>query len=203
MVARIVTVEEHRMIKAGALVVGERRGRGALLFDIATELGFSFVKPIGLRSPLPIKAQSVPVCFVLFAGVEDPEIHAPIIREIRRAEPRSLAFSPLIYFSENPSHETVASCTRLGFDDVMTMPFTRERVHTRLMRQIETPLIYFETADYFGPDRRRRSSPRIADAYLRGLRDIPPARRYEIRRSLSHGVMILREELIRQERSVA
>jgi hypothetical protein len=65
------------------------------------------------------------------------------------------------------------------------------------------PQIYFETSDYFGPDRRRLSNPRLADAYLRGLRSVKPARRYEIRRSLSRGIIIIREEMVGGELSSA
>lgn len=191
------------MINAGALIVGDRHGSAAALFDIAADLGFVFVKPFAARPTLPLIVQGPPVTFVLFAETADAGTLLPIIRDIRRGPPRSLCFAPLVYFAESPSREVVNACVGMGFDDVMTMPFTVARVHQRLMQQIEAPQVYFETADYFGPDRRRLSEPRLADAFLRGLPGARPARRYEIRRSLTGGVSILKEELVNPQQAGA
>lgn len=184
------------MINAGAIIVGDRHGTGAAIYDIAADLGFVFVKAYAPRPMLPLLVQGPPISFVLFGEVPDPAAHLPAIREVRRGSPRSLSFAPLIYFAESPSRDMVTACIGLGFDDIVTMPFTQSRVQARLMQQIEMPLVYFETADYFGPDRRRLSGPRMADAFLRGLEEIQPARRYEIRRNLTTGVSILREQIV-------
>ena len=191
------------MIKAGALIVGDRQGSGAAIYDIAADLGFSFVHPFSGRGSLAQAMQATPIVFVLFSEIADPRRYEPALRDIRRASPRELAFAPTVLFAESPSRQEVSDCSALGFDDILTMPFTRDRIYLRLMRQIETPIIYFETGDYFGPDRRRSSGPRIADAYLRGIDQARPARRYEIRRSFHHGTMVMREEVVGVSRSVA
>jgi hypothetical protein len=184
------------MIKAGAIIVGDRNGPASAVYDISADLGFVFVKPFAGRPQLPLLALGAPVTFVMFAETTDPKSYEPIVHEIRRGQPRSLALAPLIYFCESPSRDVIDKCVEIGMDDIMTMPFTRDRVHQRLMRQIEAPQIYFETADYLGPDRRRLSDQRLADAFLRGIEEVRPARRLEIRRSLSAGVTVIREEII-------
>ena len=178
-------------IKAGAIIVGNRQGPGAAVYDIAADLGFRFVKPYAGRPGLALVAREAPLFFVLFAEIRDPMTYDPIVREIRHGGPRALAFSPLIYFCESPSRETVASCAALGMDDVVTMPFTRERVWTRLMRQIDRMQVYAETSSYLGPERRRLSGVQ-PDSPARTTLSAQPDRRYEIRRSLETGAQIRR-----------
>ena len=56
---------------------------------------------------------------------------------IRFCPSRRVRFSPMIYFAGSPSAETIAACINLGFDDIITMPFTRERVTERIARQVD------------------------------------------------------------------
>ena len=182
---------DKRPVKAGAIIVGNRQGPGAAVYDIAADLGFGFIRPYAGRPALALVAREAPLCFVLFAEVLDPMVYDPIVREIRQGGPRAIAFSPLIYFSESPSRETVAACAALGMDDVVTMPFTRERVWARLRRQIDNMQVYSESADYLGPERRRLSGTR-ADSPGRTALSAPPDRRYEIRRDLDTGAKIRR-----------
>ena len=180
-----------RPIKAGAIIVGNRQGPGAAIYDIAADLGFGFIRPYAGRPGLALVAREAPLFFVLFAELPNPMAYDPIVREIRQGGPRAIAFSPLIYFSESPSRETVSACAELGMDDVVTMPFTRERVWTRLMRQIDRMQVYSETPGYLGPDRRRLSGMRL-ETPARTTLSAQPDRRYEIRRNLETGAQIRR-----------
>ena len=56
----------------------------------------------------------------------------PFLCDQRFSPSRKLRLSPLIYFSESPSHEGIRACAAMGFDDVVTLPFSRERVTARL-----------------------------------------------------------------------
>jgi DNA-binding response OmpR family regulator len=183
-----------RLLKAGAIIVGNRLGLGAAIYDIAADIGFGFVRPYAGRPGLTLVARETPLFFVLFAEVRDPSVYEPIVKEIRQGGPRAIAFSPLIYFSESPSHETVAACAALGMDDVVTMPFTRERVWARLKRQIDRMQVYSETSDYLGPDRRRLSGTHATPPGRLAL-SAQPDRRYEIRRSLEAGSRVHRERI--------
>ncbi len=184
------------MIKAGAVIIGDPKGSGSAVYNVAAKIGFEFVKPYANRPTLPLLVQGTPLSFILFAEVADPGVYEPLIREIRQSSSRALAFAPMAYFCESISRDIMDICVGAGFDDVISMPFMPERVRAQLMQQIEAPQVYFETSDYFGPDRRRLSAPRLADAFLRGLPLLQSARRIEIRRSLTTGVAILRDETI-------
>ena len=97
----------------------------------------------------------------------------------------------MIYFSENPSLEAITRCINMGFDDVITLPFTLARVAERIRRQVGRSLTYYETPGYFGPDRRDRvTSPTGGGERRLGGQ----FRRLEIVRSLSSGISVVRDE---------
>ena len=110
---------------------------------------------------------------------------------IRFCPSRRVRFSPLIYFSESPSIDSITRCINMGFDDVITMPFTRARLAERIDRQIGQSHIYYETPGYFGPDRRDRvtAPKRAAESRMGGQ-----FRRLEIVRNLVTGVNVVRDD---------
>ncbi|WP_395013148.1 hypothetical protein [Devosia sp.] len=178
-------------VQAVAFVVGPEDGPGAALRDVATGLGFGAVHGFMDAAQAGRQAASAPLSFFLFAAVDDPAMLQPIADAIRAAPDQRLRFAPLLYFAESPSLDAIARCAAMGFDDVVTLPFTRERVAARIARQLDVPQIYFETADYFGPDRRRRPGEAVRSGRGAGGRH----RRIEIVRSPATGIRILRDEV--------
>jgi CheY-like chemotaxis protein len=181
-------------MRATAFVVGPRDGPGATLTDLARSIGFAAVLPFESSAALERHASLTPVCFLLCATVSDVSQLNAVANAVRFSPSRKVRFSPLIYFAEAPSREEIEGCIGFGFDDVVTMPFTPARLRQRLARQIGVPLVYFETADYFGPDRRGRLPAENLPVERRG-----PATRYrqiEILRTLGKGVSVLRDEVI-------
>jgi hypothetical protein len=179
-------------VKASAYIVGPSDGSGAALINLARCLDFASVTPYGGIAEAEAQSAITPVCFFLFAAVEDVGRLQPIADAIRFCPNRRVRFSPLVYFADNPSIETITRCIAMGFDDVITMPFTTARITGRINRQIGQSLIYYETAGYFGPDRRDRvtAPSRAAESRLGGQ-----FRRLEIVRSLSTGINVLRDDL--------
>lgn len=184
-------VGDATAMRATAFVIGPQDGPGAALMDMARSIGFAAVLPYGGVVAAEHQAHQTPVCFFLFAAVPAVESLRPIAEAIRFCPSRRVRFSPMIYFSESPSAETIGACINLGFDDIITMPFTRARVLERIARQVGPNLTYFETAGYFGPDRRDRVTgpQRAAESRLGGQ-----FRRLEIVRSYSVGVNVVRDD---------
>jgi hypothetical protein len=104
--------------------------------DLAKNLDFSSVTPYAGVTAAEVQSAITPVCFFLFAAVEDVGILQGVSDALRFCPNRRIRFSPLIYFSESPSVEAITRCIAMGFDDVITMPFTRARVAERINRQI-------------------------------------------------------------------
>ena len=179
-------------MRAAAYVVGPLDGPGAALMDMARRLSFSAVLPYGGVAQAEQQVNRTPVCFFLFAAVPDVGTLRGVAEAIRFCPSRRVRFSPLIYFSESPSIDTITRCINMGFDDVITMPFTRARLIERIDRQIGQSHIYYETPGYFGPDRRDRVTgpSRAAESRIGGQ-----FRRLEIVRNLLTGVNVVRDDL--------
>jgi hypothetical protein len=186
---------DGKAMKAAAYIVGPLDGPGAGLMEMARRLEFSAVLPYAGIAQAEQQSNLTPVCFFLFAAVPDVAALRGVSDAIRFCPSRRIRFSPLIYFSESPSIETITRCINMGFDDVITMPFTRVRVTERINRQIGRNLTYYETAGYFGPDRRDRvtAPKRAAESRLGGQ-----FRRLEIVRNLLTGVNVVRDDLYMQ-----
>lgn len=182
-------------MKAAAYIVGPLDGPGAGLMEMAQRLDFAAVLPYAGIMQAEQQANQTPVCFFLFAAVPDVATLRGVSEAIRFSPSRRIRFSPLIYFSESPSIDSITRCINMGFDDVITMPFSRTRVLERVNRQVGRNLTYYETAGYFGPDRRDRvtAPKRAAESRLGGQ-----FRRLEIVRNLLTGVNVVRDDLYMQ-----
>jgi len=178
-------------MKATAYLVTPGEGSG--LAETIRPAGFEQVRPYAGVAQAERQARRTPVCFFLFGAVAEPGRLRSIAEAIRFSASRRIRFSPLIYFAENPSLEIIASCINMGFDDVITLPVTPDRVADRINRQIGSSLTYYETASYFGPDRRGRL-PGAARA--QDLRGGGPFRRLEIVRHLETGVKLLSDHAV-------
>lgn len=179
-------------MKASAFIVGPPDGPGAALRDMAPRLGFETVLPFGGVANAEQQTAQTPLLFFLFAAVDDPGTLKPAADAIRFCPSRKVRFSPLIYFSESPSIAAIRLCAAMGFDDVITLPFTHSRVADRLKRQIDRTQVYFETASYFGPDRRSPAGGQEDGHSGRGAGG--RHRRLEIIRSIPGGVSVLRDD---------
>ena len=169
-------------MKATAYVVGPEDGPGAALLDMGRELGFPVVLPFHSVAASEAQSQQTPLIFFLFAAVHDVRILKGVADQIRFAPARRIRFSPLLYLSESPSREAIARCIEMGFDDVITLPFTRPRLMARLTRLVDRTQVYHETSAYLGPERpTKRGSGQF--------------RRLEIIRSAAIGTSVLRDEM--------
>lgn len=169
-------------MKACAYVVGPSDGPGAALLDLARELGFPVVLPYTSIAAAEAQSRQTPLLFFLFAAVHDVRVLKAVADQIRFAPTRGIRFSPLLYFSESPSREVISRCIEMGFDDVVTLPFTRPRLLVRLTRLIDRTQVYHETAAYLGPER----------SVHRGTGQF---RRLEIIRTYAAGTSVLRDEM--------
>jgi hypothetical protein len=183
-------------MRAYAFVVGSEDGPREALLDVARGLGFGGVSAFTTMAQAEQQMQATPLCFFLFAATDNLQSLRGIAEAVRFSTVRRLRFSPLIYFAESPSVEVISACLNMGFDDIITMPFTRKRVLERVSRQVGQNLVYYETASYFGPDRRGRGGPATDRS---DKRTGAPFRRLEIVRNLVTGVNVLRDDHVAPE----
>jgi len=169
-------------MKASAYVVGPSDGPGAALMDMGRALGFPVVLPFHSVAAAEAQSQQTPLVFFLFAAVHDVRILKGVADQILFAPARRIRFSPMLYFSESPSVDAISRCIEMGFDDVITLPFTRPRLMARITRLVDHMQVYHETSAYLGPERKvHHGSGQF--------------RRIEIIRSPSSGTSVLRDEM--------
>ena len=177
-------------MNACAFVVGPRSGPAAAIYDLATAVGFDTVLPYAGVSDAERQARQTPLCFFLFAEVPQLRQLAGPTQAIRISASDGIRFSPLIYLCRRAPAEMIRGLIGMGFDDVITEPFDRQRVVPRLARQIDRQLVYFETPTYFGPDRRHRDDG-APNVERRGMGEF---RRIEIVRHFATGVDVLNDD---------
>lgn len=177
-------------MQAAAYVVGPADGPGAALTELARRLQFSAVLRYTGAAHAEHQSAHTPVCFFLFAD-SGAGPQRDVADAIRFSTNRRIRFSPMIYFADNPSADVIASCINMGFDDVITSPFELDRVRARIERQMGQNVVYYETAGYFGPDRRDRTlaAKDAAETRIGGQ-----FRRLEIVRNPHSGISVLRDE---------
>lgn len=176
-------------MQASAFIVGPQDGPGLALAELAKSLGFASVAPFTALTLAEQQVHRTPLCFFLFAAVEEVGALQAPVAAVRDSGNRRIRFAPLVYFSETPLLEAIRRCVDMGFDDVITLPFSRERVLARLRRQVGRPLTYFETETYFGPDRHRQQAAHPNRGA--GGRH----RRLDILRTTENGPTVIREEV--------
>lgn len=179
-------------MKAYAYVVGPQDMAWTSLFSLAGDLGFAGVSSYRGLSQVEQQAGETPVCYFLFSAVPDLRQIQPVADAIRFSAARTIRFSPMVYCAEDPSMETIKACINMGFDDIVALPQTPEKLRRRLDRQIGHNMVFYETAGYFGPDRRNRVAALKPSPVVQRLGG--PFRRLEIVRNLLEGVLVLRDD---------
>lgn len=135
-----------------AVIIGADPRKSRTLELIARNLGFGDAVDYSEGDSGAAKAQ-VTFCFV---DDQMPDEGLIEVLDIVRTERRNnLCYSPVILFSEDDSSVATLRHVRLGFDDGVTLPVSRENLTQQLGRQLYEDQVYFETKDYLGPDRRR------------------------------------------------
>jgi len=178
-------------LNAAALVVGPRNGASAALQDIARAVGLMPVERYAGLAQAEKQVQQTPLVYFLCAEVPDVNTLKPMADLIRFSPIAELRFSPLIYFSRSQSAESIRLCIKMGFDDVIALPYTAGDLSERIFRQIGRTHVYYETATYFGPDRRNRlGNSRSPDSDHGGGQ----YRRIEIVRNPATGINVLRDD---------
>jgi hypothetical protein len=179
-------------MKACAFVVGPDDGPGAVLKHLARQIGFDAVYVFKDITDAERQSVSTPLIFFLFAAVDSLRKLKPVAAAVRTSPSQRVRFSPMIYFSETPSLDAIKACINMGFDDIITLPFSLSRVEERLDRQVDRTLVYYETPTYFGPDRRNRLQNEQGSHSARGSGG--QFRRIEIVRSPTAGISVMRDD---------
>lgn len=134
-----------------------------------------------------ISRQHVNYCF--FSQASDLAQIRAAITAIRGFREDELKFSPIMLMAKEVSRKNLGDYIAMGFDDIVQFPCTPEMLRTRAKRQLNHIVKYYETNDYFGPDRRNYFA---AEPHNQAKRTgLMPYRRYSVRRDVIKGVEVV------------
>jgi two-component system chemotaxis response regulator CheY len=81
------------------------------------------------------------------------------VRLIRRSKDSPNQMCPVIMITGHSTLARVQEARNAGVNEFLAKPLTGKGVIDRIGQVIENPRPFVRTADYFGPDRRRRADP--------------------------------------------
>jgi hypothetical protein len=173
-----------------AFLVGRTGPQSASLAQIAQRTGFGQIEPLTARRHyVPDKRLNF---FIVHRHLNATMMTA-VIRSIRLSDDDQIRFAPVILFAEDGPFETYLNYVHMGFDDVITLPDKQPVLIQRLTSQLWSEQVYFETRDYFGPDRRRLESPWETNS--RRSPDPHSHSRYSFVRDPIAGIRIVKTEI--------
>lgn len=107
----------------------------------------------------PMKAGLQSVDLVLSNWQMHPVDGLMLLRWVRRASDSPNRFLPFIMLSAHSDPERVREARDLGVSEFLTKPFSVQALAQKILAVIEQPRQFVQTADFFGPDRRRQTKP--------------------------------------------
>ncbi len=172
-----------------AYLVGRTGSQTASLTQIAQRTGFGEIATLNAGRTDEAKRINF---FIVHRHLNSTMMTA-VVRSIRMSDDDQIRFAPVILFADDGPLETYLNYVHMGFDDIITLPDKQPVLTQRLTSQLVTEQVYFETRDYFGPDRRRMEAPWESDS--RRSTDPHSHSRYVFSRIPGIGVQILRTEI--------
>ena len=169
-----------------AIIVAPTHFDSRALAEVAMEVGFSDIASIfddtdpgnGLRYPVSF--------FLVHHHLSDTDC-ADVIDAVRNIDRLGMRFSPMVVMLPETSAESVRKFVGMGFDDVISLPQSQVQLTARLGMQLDRDIVYIETSDYLGPDRRRMD----AHGFLHRSAPVSPHSRIVLRRDPEHGTRVL------------
>jgi CheY-like chemotaxis protein len=87
-----------------------------------------------------------------FSGLE-------LLKWIRGHKSETIRFMPVIICSAYANYSIVEESRDNGATEVLVKPVSAQKLARRILHVIDNPRPFIKTADFFGPDRRRKQLP--------------------------------------------
>lgn len=146
--------------------------------------GFGQVEVVKNSADFSLENLHHKICFFVFDQDIGHENSRKILRLIRSIKKQHRCFSPAILAVNDMSVDAIKNISKSGFDDVVSLELLSGGAANRLTKQLDQSLHYFETSDYFGPDRRSGTSK------ARHPENPQPFNKYTIVRNVHKGINI-------------
>ncbi len=110
----------------------------------------------------------VPDIVIVDWELDDAQSGLDLVRLIRNPDGPHNAYLPIIMLTGHTEKARIVEARDAGITEFLAKPISTRGLHARIMSVIENPRPFIRTADYFGPDRRRRIDKNYTGPERRG-----------------------------------
>lgn len=181
-------------LNACAIIGGMDTPSSKRLDELAREAGFELTRPFTSLEAAERQSRFTPLCYFVFKYQPDLEPIANRIVDLRASRQSSIRYAPVVCFVAQPSRAEIIACIRAGIDDIVTLPVGAADLKRRMRAQTGRPVVYFETGDYFGPDRRRHLMGRTQPGGPERRKQSSAHKRFHFVRKEAAGIRVLNIE---------
>jgi len=165
-----LVVEDSIFLRS--LLVGCLNALGITQIKLADH-GGDAIEFLKLQKLDPMKAGVLSVDMIISNWQMSPVDGMILLRWVRRHADSPNRFVPFVMISGYFETAKLAEARDLGTTEFVAKPFSVLSLAQRIQKVIEQPRQFVHTADFFGPDRRRKTEP-FAGAERRILTDKSP-----------------------------
>lgn len=89
------------------------------------------------------------------------------VREVRKSNDSPNPYVPIIMVTGHTEKHRIEAARDCGVTEVLAKPITARYLIQRVAEIVNRPRAFVRSADYFGPDRRRRATPEFMGPFRR------------------------------------
>lgn len=149
------------------LIVDDNHHMRVMLAEILRALGVRHIYEAGDGAQGLKMMRNEPVDIVMTDLSMQPMDGIDFVRLLRNSPDSPGCMCPVIMITGHSTRQRVQDARNAGVNEFLAKPLTARGVIERLNQVIDHPRAFVRTADYFGPDRRRRTDPRFKGPWRR------------------------------------
>jgi len=156
------------------LVVEDNQNMLSLVRSVLSTLGAKIIHE-AVDGPGAIELMTVHQPDIVICDWQmEPMNGLDFVRLIRRDETSRHRLVPIIMLTAHSEMARVKEARDCGVTEFLVKPISAKSIYSRIREIIEHPRPFVNSADYFGPDRRRRQAKiSVADRRVAAPRDDP------------------------------
>jgi CheY-like chemotaxis protein len=149
------------------LLVDDNHHMRVLLTEILRAIGVKhvFEAADGAQALNVMRQQQIDIVMTDLAM--EPLDGIDFVRLLRRSPESPNQMCPVIMITGHSTLARVQEARNAGVNEFLAKPLTARGVVERLSQVVDHPRPFVKTADYFGPDRRRRADPAFQGPFRR------------------------------------
>jgi two-component system, chemotaxis family, chemotaxis protein CheY len=142
-----------------ALIVEDNQHMRMLLRSLLNAVGMHDVSEAADgRVAVRVLAEKKKCDLILCDFAMKPMDGLDFVREVRRSNTSANPFVPIIMISGYTEKHRVEAARDAGITEFLAKPITTQNLYARIAEIMERPRAFIRAPNYFGPDRRRKTS---------------------------------------------